>query len=116
MKTKTPKPCPFCGANPRIYSFDHGDGVPAWNIECRNCALDMGHFESIDELLEHWNRRHQPEDGGRYVETMEGIAEFSHRNIEEGHIRADDLLVEFLQEKGYEDLADAFEKVEKWYS
>lgn len=57
MSVNFTKPCPFCGAIPRIYSFDHGDGVPAWNIECRNCALDMGHFESIDELMEHWNRR-----------------------------------------------------------
>ncbi len=55
---KLMKPCPFCGSNPRIYTFDHGDGVPAWNIECRHCALDMGHFESIEELINVWNTRH----------------------------------------------------------
>lgn len=51
------KPCPFCGGVGRVYTFDHGDGVPAYNIMCRTCALDMGHFESMEELAGVWNRR-----------------------------------------------------------
>ena len=62
------------------------------------------------------NQKPAEENGDRYVETMKGIAEFSHRDPELGHIRADELLVEFLRAKGYKDLANVFEEVSKWYS
>lgn len=35
---------------------------------------------------------------------------------EEDHIEADNILCELLRSVGFEKMADAFEKVEKWYS
>lgn len=51
------KPCPFCGGEVRATSFDHGDGKLAWNVTCWNCYADMGHYGSLEELAERWNRR-----------------------------------------------------------
>lgn len=37
-------------------------------------------------------------------------------DIETAHCEADDCLMEFLRELGFSDVADAFDKIEKWYS
>lgn len=35
---------------------------------------------------------------------------------EEDHSQADTILCEFLRDIGYEDIADRFDKINKWYS
>jgi len=37
-------------------------------------------------------------------------------DIETAHEEADDIIVEFLIEAGYKEVADAYDKVHKWYS
>ena len=37
-------------------------------------------------------------------------------DVETAHEEADDIIVEFLIEAGYKEVADAYDKVHKWYS
>ena len=37
-------------------------------------------------------------------------------DIEQGHMHADDILVTFLKNLGYEDIVKAYEDILKWYS
>ena len=50
------------------------------------------------------------------IEEMEEIAKRSEEDPESAHCDADKLLCSFLDHFGYGDLADAFNKVKKWYS
>lgn len=40
----------------------------------------------------------------------------SNSDIETAHEEADDIIVEFLIEAGYKEVANAYDKVHKWYS
>lgn len=50
----------------------------------------------------------------RFVDHMKQCQ--TNLNTELAHIDADYILVEFIRELGYNDLADAYETVKKWYS
>lgn len=39
-----------------------------------------------------------------------------HFDTEQAHCEADDALCEFLRSIGHGDVADAFEKIDKWYA
>ena len=49
-----------------------------------------------------------------YVSRINEIAE--NRDWEGAHIDADALLVSFLKEMGFDELAKAYDKVGKWYA
>ena len=40
----------------------------------------------------------------------------SNSDVETAHEEADDIIVEFLVDAGYRKVADAYDKVHKWYS
>jgi polyhydroxyalkanoate synthesis regulator phasin len=48
------------------------------------------------------------------VEQMQQLED--NDDTEEAHIEADKLLCSFLRELGYDELVDAFEDIDKWYS
>ena len=52
----------------------------------------------------------------KYVTKLKAIADEYYRDPEAAHIYADGILVEFLRELGYIEVAKAFEKIDKWYS
>lgn len=49
---------------------------------------------------------------------MNELEHAAHRNSdpEAAHGKADDALIKFIRRLGYDDLADAWERVEKWYA
>ncbi|MCM1440206.1 MAG: hypothetical protein NC131_13535 [Roseburia sp.] len=47
---------------------------------------------------------------------MKQCIEQSRNDTEEGHINADDLIVEFLTDNGFGELASLYIEVGKWYS
>lgn len=62
------KPCPFCGADAKIYKIplvghkrDRKTGaiLPALAAICTNmdCAANMGNYYDRDDIVEAWNRR-----------------------------------------------------------
>lgn len=53
------KPCPFCGGKAEFHKSH--DCTPDYII-CIKCELylDMEKFDSIDELINHWNHRPSP--------------------------------------------------------
>ena len=53
------KPCPFCGAEVKLYSTDKGDTDGSmYSIECEHCCLDMGSYDmSKKQLVKMWNTR-----------------------------------------------------------
>lgn len=55
-------------------------------------------------------------DCNEYVTRMKEIAEHSRRDEETGHIQADELLIDFLNDQGHTELAEAYRSVKKWYS
>lgn len=52
-----------------------------------------------------------------YIKEMNEIANFSeYGDIEIEHMNADELLIDFLSENGFNELAEAYAKVHKWYA
>lgn len=51
-----------------------------------------------------------------YVKKMEQIALDSEYEPEHYHIEADDLMMKFLKELGFNELVNAYDKVSKWYA
>lgn len=55
-----PKPCPFCGKEPRIYGDKYGDKPQAY-IACVNkdcpVTLETIFFQTRIEAIEAWNHR-----------------------------------------------------------
>lgn len=57
-------------------------------------------------------------DDSKFIRRMKQVR-IQHGNIlctEEAHIEADNILVEFLRENGYTELADTYENIPKWYA
>jgi len=50
------KPCPFCGRKALLRRWTHWDGI-YYTIECPECYVDMGEYETIEEVTKAWNRR-----------------------------------------------------------
>lgn len=59
------KPCPFCGGGVKYENYPWWDGKPCYSIEHvdfkaavkAKCPLEMGGYDTPEELAEHWNRR-----------------------------------------------------------
>jgi len=51
----------------------------------------------------------------RYMKRMETVVA-NNSDPEMAHINADDILCELLDELGYADLVDIYNKVEKWHA
>lgn len=47
---------------------------------------------------------------------MQQIADMSDSDPEKYHVEADNLLVDTMRQLGLDDLAEAYDKVEKWYA
>lgn len=54
--TEELKPCPFCGGNPDVYSWNGGGVV--W-VRCRSCGIDYKAYANADEAIEAWNTRYE---------------------------------------------------------
>ena len=62
-----PKPCPFCGYEPMVSGYDYASvggtyHAIQWKVECdhHDCPAQPtvdGHYITIDEAIEAWNRR-----------------------------------------------------------
>lgn len=55
------KKCPFCGGEAILRSWAHVDGN-YYTVECPKCYVDMGEYETIEEVTKAWNRRVKDED------------------------------------------------------
>lgn len=50
------------------------------------------------------------------TERMQQIADISDSDPEMYHDKADNLLIDTMRQLGLDDLAEAYDKVEKWYA
>ena len=50
------KKCPFCGGKAILKSWKHSDGN-YYTVECPKCYVDMGEYETVEEITKAWNRR-----------------------------------------------------------
>lgn len=50
------KKCPFCGGEAILRSWAHVDGI-YYTVECPKCYVNMGEYETIEEVIKAWNRR-----------------------------------------------------------
>lgn len=48
--------CPFCGGEAILRSWTHEDGI-YYTVECPKCYVDMGEYETVEEITKAWNRR-----------------------------------------------------------
>ena len=51
-----PHYCSCCGAD-----MSHVDRI-YYTVECPKCYVNMGEYESVEEMIEAWNRRAKNED------------------------------------------------------
>jgi Lar family restriction alleviation protein len=51
------KPCPFCGSDQSIHVDSGHDIDEGFYIECDNCWLYMGCFETEHDAIKTWNKR-----------------------------------------------------------
>lgn len=54
------KPCPFCGAIPRLGGSDNVRGHPFYYVTCPNCMVHTHGEDNKLNVIWNWNRR--PED------------------------------------------------------
>jgi hypothetical protein len=52
----------------------------------------------------------------KYITEMSMIADESRCDTEAGHAKADELLCDILKEIGLSEVAEEFDRCEKWYS
>lgn len=50
------KPCPFCGAYPKLTHWTYPRGKAAWEIQCLGCEFSMER-DYKRELFRAWNKR-----------------------------------------------------------
>lgn len=48
------------------------------------------------------------------VKTLKEIQQYN--DAETAHLEADDVLTQFLQELGYYDVVEEYDKIDKWYA
>lgn len=53
------KPCPFCGSEDLIVLKKRN--TPKW-MQCANCLSSTGTYNTVEEVIEAWNRRVSDED------------------------------------------------------
>ena len=68
----------------------------------------------IQEPLDKANKEHLSED--EYNSLYERMAECVNLGVEDGHIAADDILVEALKKMGCTKLVELYESIDKWYA
>lgn len=83
------KPCPFCGGEARIGKI-YGD---AWTVECTECGIQSGCYDTESEAIEAWDHRAERKkgkwipDGKQMIINLENAREqykelgYPHRNI-----------------------------------
>ena len=49
-------------------------------------------------------------------EVLIKLKEATDMDTETGHVVADEILCKFLASLGYQDIVDAYEKIDKWYA
>lgn len=49
-------------------------------------------------------------------EAIEELKKAQQQDTEDGHVRADEILCQFLTDKGFSDIVEEYEKVDKWYA
>lgn len=52
----------------------------------------------------------------KYITEMSAIADYADKDQELAHINADGLLLEILREIGLSEVAEEFDRFDKWYS
>lgn len=67
------KPCPFCGGEAKISTYDWGYSVKEYWIYCHSCDCASGSYHSKEEAIETWNRRKPMDD---IVERLEECEEY----------------------------------------
>jgi len=70
------KPCPFCGANPKIYERNDGYRT-GWDVVCstKGCYLEFGGdywFDTETLAVALWNNRHTDTDRAVLVAKVLG--------------------------------------------
>lgn len=50
-------PCPFCGGEPMLLTFDFGFGDARWWASCQACAADGSWAKNPGSAAANWNRR-----------------------------------------------------------
>ena len=57
------KPCPFCGAIPKVNHLDY-PFIEIWFVKCENCSAEINNPRSTEqEALKDWNRRFGEKQG-----------------------------------------------------
>lgn len=57
------KPCPFCGSED-IDCQNYCRGGNVWFVQCRECGATFPDFDSKEEAVGVWNKRHEPPTPG----------------------------------------------------
>ena len=57
-----PMPCPLCGRTPQLFEDDFTEYGQGWKytIRCADCRMDVGQFDTREEVIRTWNRRASP--------------------------------------------------------
>ena len=57
--SKKLEPCPFCGGNPEVDTFDITQGykIYVYNIQCPKCNSSSDSYSSYDKAVRAWNNR-----------------------------------------------------------
>lgn len=66
------KRCPFCNGEAKLRELIDG----AYVVECYNCRLDMGEFETEEEAVNAWNRRTDSNDAVQRTHDEEVMSDW----------------------------------------
>lgn len=71
------KPCPFCGAEARVWVTDDARFVPLCYVhgQRQTCQLRFASYTTVQEAVEAWNTRVEPEPGPATTRVLERAAE-----------------------------------------
>ena len=92
--------------------FDFDQNVSPYMQTTESTERKYKRFESLKKYL---SCKAEDNTENEYLERMKKIADmFSEEEI--AHKEADKLLIEIIKRHGYNEIADMFNKMDKWYS
>lgn len=104
--------CVFIAEKSEYSVVPMGYNTTGYECNCPNCGIDCFN-EEVDNDVEQ-NADNSDKDYSKYLHRLTELEDST--DPEAAHGEADNILCEFLRSAGFEKMADAFEKVEKWYS
>lgn len=101
--------CPACGVELDVPLY-HVDGINHYGMKfCHQCGNSLIYEPTDNDFKEALSDE-------EYNSLCERMADCANLGTEDGHIAADDILLEALEKMGYKKLTEIYLNLDKWYA